>query len=153
MRRGITKFYFIKAIAASSNIPSRAELTGATDLSGAISDVEGWALENTPLDTPDMGSTFSTSIPGEDKADNSSLTFYEDKVSDTLETLLPKGVEGYVVILRKGDIIGSKSMDTFPVRVGSRAAAYTASAEPAKFKVAFSISDEPVLDAAVPAAA
>ncbi|TQE30875.1 hypothetical protein Sipo8835_23060 [Streptomyces ipomoeae] len=155
MRRGVTKFLFLKAIEAANNIPVRTELgsPNATELSAAISDIEGWALENTAIDTPDMASEFTSNIPGEDKADNSSLTFYEDKVDDTLESLLSKGVEGYIVILRKGDIAGSKSMDVFPVRVGSRAAAFTASAEPAKFKVSFAITAEPTLDAAVPAAA
>jgi hypothetical protein len=87
MRRGTTLFYFLQKIASDDNIPTRAELgaTNATNLSDTISDVEGWSLENTPIDTPDMGSTFATTIPGEDKADNSSLTFYEDKVSDTIE--------------------------------------------------------------------
>ncbi|MER6131903.1 hypothetical protein [Streptomyces sp. NPDC001815] len=155
MRRGVTRFIFCKTIQAVTNIPTRAELTGAnaTDLSPAVSDVEGFSLENTPLETPDMASTFTPNIPGEDKADGSALTLYEDKVDDTLETLLSKGVEGYIAILRKGDAPGSKSMDVFPVRVGSRSPSYTTSAEPAKFKVSFSITELPALDAAVPAAA
>ncbi|MFE5296988.1 hypothetical protein [Streptomyces sp. NPDC056632] len=62
MRRGVSKFFFLKAIAAASNIPARTELapTNATDLSPAISDIEGWALENAPIDTPDMASAFTS---------------------------------------------------------------------------------------------
>lgn len=150
MRRGVTKFFFLDKI-TSGGVPSREDLAAGTDLSAFISDVEGFALENTPIETPDMASDFTSNIPGEDKADNSSLTFYEDKVSDTIEELLSKGTEGYVVILRKGDVATSKSMDSFPVRVGSRSATYTAGAEPAKFKVSFNITDRPQLDAAVPA--
>ncbi|MFE7129333.1 hypothetical protein ACFVIM_00540 [Streptomyces sp. NPDC057638] len=153
MRRGVTKFFFLPKVTATPPVPSRTELTTATELSEAISDIEGWALENAAIDTPDMGSKFTTSIDGEDKADSSSFTFYEDQVDDSLERLLSKGVEGFVVILRKGDIPGGKSMDTFPVRVGSRSASYTAAAEPAKFKVSFVITDQPVLDSPVPAAA
>ncbi|GAA2136700.1 hypothetical protein GCM10009760_16370 [Kitasatospora kazusensis] len=156
MRRGITKIYFLKTIAAPTNIPTRAELTtgpGATDLSRLISDVEGWALENTPLETPDLGNAFASSIPGEDKAATSSLTFYEDLASETVETLLSKGTTGYVVILRKGDVPASKSLDAFPVRVASRAASYSTGTEPAKFKVVFAVTDIPTLDAAVPAPA
>ncbi|MGW2860980.1 phage tail tube protein [Streptomyces sp. NPDC001205] len=155
MRRGVTKFFFLKAIAAPSSIPVRTELGAAngTDLSPFISDVEGWALENTPIDTPDMATSFASSIPGEDKADNSSFTFYEDQTGDNVEQLLSKGTTGFVVILRKGDVAASRSMDIFPVRVGSRAATYSTGAEPAKFKVGFSITGVPVLDAAVPAAA
>ncbi|MDX3766408.1 MULTISPECIES: hypothetical protein [unclassified Streptomyces] len=151
MRRGVTKIYFLPEITAATNVPTRAELTGGTELSGAISDITGWSLGNSPIDTPDMGSTLTTSIPGEDKADASTLTFYEDKAGDTIETLLSKGEEGYVVILRKGDVPASKSMDIFPARVASRAPAYSAGSDPAKFTVTFAVSDDPTLDAAVPA--
>ncbi|MFJ4412978.1 hypothetical protein [Streptomyces sp. NPDC088925] len=151
MRRGVTKFIFLSAISGGARVPSREDLDGGADLSPFVSDVEGFALENTPIETPDMASDFTSNIPGEDKADNSSLTFYEDKASDAVETLLSKGVEGLLVILRKGDVPESKSMDSFPVRVGSRSAAYTAGAEPAKFKVSFNITDRPELDSAVPA--
>ncbi|MGW1157776.1 phage tail tube protein [Streptomyces sp. NPDC002519] len=154
MRRGVTKVYFLKTIAAAGNIPVRTELTGsnATDLSGAISDIAGWSLANSPIDTPDLGSTLTTNIPGEDKADSSTLTFYEDQAAETIETLLSKGVQGFMVILRKGDVPASKSMDVFPVRVASRAPAYSAGSDPAKFTVSFAISGTPTLDAAVPAA-
>ncbi len=151
MRRGVTKIYFLSEIAAATNVPTRQEITTGTELSGAISDIAGWSLGNSPIDTPDMGSTLTTSIPGEDKADASTLTFYEDKAGDTIETLLSKGEEGYVVILRKGDVPASKSMDIFPTRVASRAPAYSAGSDPAKFTVTFAVSDDPTLDAAVPA--
>jgi hypothetical protein len=152
MRRGITKIYWLKKIAASAMVPTRAELSGtnATELTDAISDVDGWSLTNEAIETPDMASTFSSSIPGNDKADNSSITFYEDQLSDTVETLLPKGAAGFVVFLRKGDIPGSKSMDVFPVQVASRTAQYNAGNEAAKFQAVFSIASPPVLDAAVP---
>nr|BFD90919.1 hypothetical protein KitaXyl93_22790 [Kitasatospora sp. Xyl93] len=153
MRRGITKIVFVRTIAAATNIPTRQELTAGTDLSRQVSDIEGWSLENSPIETPDLGAKFATSIPGEDKAANSSLTFYEDLSGDAIETLLSKDTVGYVCILRKGDVPQSKSLDVFPVRVGSRAPSYSAGAEAAKFKVSFSISDLPTLDAPVPAAA
>ncbi|MGW6238369.1 phage tail tube protein [Streptomyces sp. NPDC055094] len=151
MRRGVTKFLFLTTIQASTGVPGRPDLTAGTDVSAAVADVEGFALENTPLETPDMASEFTGNIPGEDKADNSSLTFYEDKEDEALEALLSKGVEGWVVILRKGDVPESKSMDVFPVRVGSRSPSYTTAAEPAKFKVSFNITSKPIQDVAVPA--
>jgi hypothetical protein len=153
MRRGITKFYFLSAVANPAAGPTRAELTAGTDLSPHISDIEGFSLENTPIETPDLASDFTSNIPGEDKADNSSLTFYEDQDADTIEALLAKGTEGFIAILRKGDVPASKSLDTFPVRVGSRSAAYTTAAEPAKFRVSFNITGKPSQDKPVPAAA
>ncbi|MQY11459.1 hypothetical protein SRB5_15770 [Streptomyces sp. RB5] len=153
MRRGVTKFFFLTTLAGLTSGPTRVELTAGTDLSAKISDVEGFALENSPIETPDMATDYTGSIPGEDKAENSALTFYEDQVDDSVETLLPKGAEGYIVILRKGDVPQSKSMDAFPVRVGSRSATYTVAAEPAKFKVSFNITAKPALDLPVPATA
>jgi len=155
MRRGVTKIYYFDKIAAATNIPTRVELTGSTDLSGAVADISGWSLANSPIDTPDLGSTLTTSIPGEDKADSSTLTFYEDQLSEKVETLLTKDVTGFIVILRKGDIQNtpaSKSMDIFPIRVASRAPSYSTASDPAKFVVTFSISGQPLLDQAIPAA-
>jgi len=153
LRRGISKIYWLKKI-NDPKWPSRTEISEPNrfDLTDAVSDIEGWALENDPIETPDMGSTFNSSIPGNDKAENSSLTFYEDRHSDAIEQHLPKGAKGYVVLLRKGDIPGSRSVDVFPVQVATRAATYSTGNEAAKFKVTFTITDEPSLDAVVPEA-
>ncbi|MBC9717808.1 hypothetical protein H9Y04_35285 [Streptomyces sp. TRM66268-LWL] len=155
MRRGITKIFWLKEVCAESKAPTRKELCApnATELTEAISDVEGWALTNEAIETPDMASTFTSSIPGEDKAEDSSFTFYEDKVSDDVEQLLPKGAKGWVVFLRKGDIPGSKSVDVFPVQVASRSAQYSTGNEAAKFQVSYTITEPPALDVAVPPAA
>ncbi|MGP8301998.1 phage tail tube protein [Streptomyces inhibens] len=153
LRRGISKIYWLKKINDPKR-PTRKEISEPNrfDLTNAVSDIEGWALENDPIETPDMGSTFNSSIPGNDKAENSSLTFYEDRHSDAIEQQLPKGAKGYVVLLRKGDIPGSRSVDVFPVQVATRAATYSTGNEAAKFKVDFTITDEPSLDRPVPEA-
>ncbi|WP_372407406.1 hypothetical protein [Streptomyces luteireticuli] len=155
MRRGITKILWLKAIAAPSHVPTRAELTApnAFDLTDTVADVDGWSLTNDSIETPDMASTFSSSIPGIDKADKSAITFYEDEQSETVEGLLSKGAFGYVVFLRKGDNPGSKSMDVFPAQVASRTALYNAGNEAAKFKVDMTVISPPALDAPVPARA
>ncbi|MDX2703623.1 hypothetical protein PV350_12220 [Streptomyces sp. PA03-6a] len=51
MRRGATKIYFL------ADIPRRrtcrpARRSPPVDLCGAISDVAGWSLGNSPIDTP-----------------------------------------------------------------------------------------------------
>ncbi|MGW4596645.1 phage tail tube protein [Streptomyces sp. NPDC004457] len=151
LRRGISKILWAKDL-ADPKYPSRHEINSAFGLTDAVSDIEGWALQNDPIETPDMGSTFNSSIPGNDKADNSSLTFYEDRFSDAIEQQLPKGAKGYVILLRKGDLPGSRSVDVFPVQVATRAATYSTGNEAAKFKVDFTITDEPSLDRPVPQA-
>lgn len=151
VRRGISRFYFLPIVAAINKIPTRAELTAGTDLSDYIADVAGWGVENAAVATPDMGSTFESSIPGTDSAPDSSFTFYEDLDVTTIEDLLPKGTNGFVVILRKGDKPTSESMDTFPVRVATRMTEYSAGNDPARFTVRFTITEPPALDATVPA--
>ncbi|MBT2366173.1 hypothetical protein J7E88_12855 [Streptomyces sp. ISL-10] len=151
LRRGISKILWVPDL-NDPKYPSRREITSAFAVTDAVSDIEGWALENDPIETPDMGSTFNSSIPGNDKAENSSLTFYEDRFSDAIEQQLPKGAKGYVVLLRKGDLPGSRSVDVFPTQVATRAATYSTGNEAAKFKVDFTIIDEPSLDRPVPQA-
>ncbi|MFD7499557.1 hypothetical protein [Streptomyces sp. NPDC059850] len=151
LRRGISKILWSKDL-KDPKYPSRQEINNAFGLTDAVSDIEGWALENDPIETPDMGSSFNSSIPGNDKAENSSLTFYEDRHSDEIEQQLPKGAKGYVILLRKGDLPGSRSVDVFPVQVATRAATYSTGNEAAKFKADFTIIDEPSLDRPVPQA-
>lgn len=151
-RQGVTKIFFADTVAAATYIPTRVEITGATNLTKQISAIEGFALENQEIETPDLESTFTSKIPGNDQAADSSLTFYEDDTTSTLEEALAKGTTGFVIILRKGDVPASKSMDVYPVRVASKSAAITVDNESAKFTVRFSITDTPALDAAVPAA-
>ena len=152
IRRGVSKFYFVPVI-ADKFVPTRIEIDAGTDLTPDIADVSGWMLENSSAATPDMASTFESSIPGLDSAADSSLTLYEDELEEIIETLLPKGTPGNVLIMRKGDKPLSKSMDVFPIRVGSKGSEYSAGNDPARLVVTFAITEEPALDVAVPAAA
>ncbi|MFD6149367.1 hypothetical protein [Streptomyces sp. NPDC060243] len=151
MRRGTSKFYFLETIAAESMIPTRAELVAGTEFSEYIAAMDGWTVSNNEIETPDMEDTYDSTIPGSDKADTSTFTFYEDEEEAELEEVFAKGTRGYVVILRKGDVPTSKGLDSFPIRVASQAPQYTADNEAAKFVVTCSITDRPVQGAAVPA--
>jgi DNA polymerase III sliding clamp (beta) subunit (PCNA family) len=149
-RKGVTKILFAETIASATYMPTAAELTGATDYTKQIAAVDGFSLENQEIETPDMASTFVSKIPGDDSAADSSLTFYEDDVTDTIETDLAKGTTGFVIICRKGKAPSTKGMDVYPVRVASNSAAITADNEAAKIQVKFSITDRPLFNATVP---
>jgi len=159
VRRGVSKFYFLPSVADLAAGPTRIELDAGADLTPEIADVAGWMLENASAATPDMSSTFEKSIPGLDSAADSSFTFYEpEDVPEgdgdvDVDVLLVKGTEGFVVILRRGDKPASPSMDTFPTRVKSKGAEYSATNDPARTVASFSITEEPSLDKPVPAAA
>lgn len=152
MRRGTSRFFFVPTIAADSMIPTRSELSAGTEFSAYIAAMDGWTVANQEIDTPDMADTYDSTIPGSDKADSSSFTFYEDETDADLEAIFAKGTVGYVVILRKGDIPGNNSMDVFPIRVASQSPQYTADNEAAKFMATCSITSRPLQGAAVPAA-
>lgn len=150
-RKGVTKILFADTIASTSYQPTLAEVTGATDYTKKIAAVDGFSLENQEIETPDMDSTFVSKIPGDDSASDSSLTFYEDDTTDTLETELAKGTVGFILICRKGKAASTKGMDVYPVRVASNSAQITADNEAAKIMVRFSITDRPLLNATIPA--
>ncbi|WP_329131549.1 hypothetical protein OG552_10495 [Streptomyces sp. NBC_01476] len=153
-RKGTTKILFTDTIAAAATtmLPTRVELTGATKLTPSIAAIDGFSVENQQIDTPTMEATFDAKIPGSDQASDSTITFYEDDTDNDIETTLAKGSEGFVIILRKGDVPASTSMDIYPVRVASISPQYTTDNEAAKFAVMFSITEPPVIGAAVPAA-
>lgn len=151
-RKTLTRIYFLPTIAATTLIPTDAEITAGTDYTDQINAIDGWSLENTPIDTPDMGSTFVSKIGGDDSAADSSLTFYEDSSLDEIETDLAKGTSGFVVMFSKGKTAGNKGMDVFPVTVVSNSKAYTADNEAAKITVQFTVTDRPVFNQVVPTA-
>lgn len=149
-RKGTTKILWVDTIADPTYMPTATELSGATDYTKQIAAVDGFSIENQEIETPDMASTFVAKIPGDDSAADSSLTFYEDDTTDTIETDLAKGTVGYVIICRKGKTPGAKGMDVFPVRIASNSPTITADNEAAKITVKCSIIDRPLLNATVP---
>ncbi|MEU6016968.1 hypothetical protein ABZ826_23835 [Streptomyces sp. NPDC047515] len=150
-RKGVTRILFAETIAAADYTPTLVEVTGATDYTKQIAAVDGFSIENQEIETPDMDSTFVSKIPGDDSAADSSLTFWEDDTTDTIETDLAKGTTGFVIICRKGKAASSKGMDVYPVRVASNSSTVTADNEGAKLMVKFSITDRPLINATVPA--
>ena len=147
MRRGITRFYFVPTIASGSLVPTAAEVNAGTRLDTQINEVSGFSFGNNPINAPDMSSAFVSQVAGEDTTDESSLTFYEDTVSNPISTTLAKGTLGYIVIFKAGTAgatpaAGDKA-DVWPCQVASNAAQYTADNETAKFMVKFTITLPP----------
>ncbi|MFJ6608234.1 phage tail tube protein [Streptomyces lydicus] len=150
-RKELTRIKFLPTVTSTSLLPTRAEITAGTDYTDQITGIDGWSIENQPIETPDMGSTFVSKIGGDDQAADSSLTFYEDSTLDDIETDLAKGTTGYIAIFSKGDIASAKGLDVFPVTVVSNTKAYSTDNEAAKITVQFTITDRPALNQTVPA--
>jgi hypothetical protein len=149
-RKGTTKIYYLPTIAATTLIPTTTEITAGTDWTPFIHSIDGFSLENQPIETPDMASTFVSKIDGDDSAADSSLGFYEDSVTDNVETDLAKGTVGYVVIFSKGKTTGNKGMDVFPIKVASNSKSYSTDNEAAKVTVQFVITERPAFNLTVP---
>lgn len=150
IRRGVSKILFAADV-ANINAVTRAELDAAFDLTPFIREVTGWQLESNSVATPDLGSSFESSIPGTDSAADSSLGFYEDLDTEEIEAMLQKDTEGKVIIMRKGDKPGSASMDVHPTRVASKSADIGMGNDPAGFMAKFNITEEPSQDQVIPA--
>ena len=146
MRKGTTKIWFAPTV-TNPAAPTVAQITAGTRLDTALSEISGFTFSNSPIDTPDMSSTFVAKIQGEDTVEDSSMTFYEDTTSNPIMTALSKGANGYVVIFYAGlagaaPAAGDKC-EVWPVTVSSNARQYTANNEAAKFQVSFANTAAP----------
>jgi hypothetical protein len=136
---------------ANPAAPTRAELNAGTDLSPALSDSSGWEVSSDNVESPHMDTTFTASIPGRTKAEDSSLTLTCDVDGDDVRGLLPRGTNGFVVWLDGGDVV-DRRMSCFPVRVSSLGMVRDVKGDaPATVVVNFAITSEPQEYITIPA--
>lgn len=148
-RRGKSKVLFVPTIVTKA-APSRAELTAGTPLTPQVADMADFQFSNSPIATPDMDSTFTTTIPGEDTTGTPTLTFYDDDAASTIRTALAKGTKGYIVLLPYGDV-PTKRAEVWPVESTGVNDEWSAGNDPARYAVAFGVTGVPAQNAVVPA--
>ena len=147
MRKGVTKVYFIPTIAGIAAM-TVAESGAGTELGPQLAEVSGFSFTNNPISTPDMDNQFVAQVTGEDTAEQSSLTLYEDSAgADTIQTALAKGTAGFVVFYYAG-IAGATpavldEYEAWPVTVSSAPRMYSAGNETAQYRVDFAITAVP----------
>lgn len=147
-RRGVTKIYYLPAV-ANTAAPTSGEIAAGVDLSPKLSAITGFSLANTPIMTPDLVSTFDSQIPGVDAAANSTLEFYSDDTSDTTKTTLAKNTAGFLLFAMRGTGTG-KPAETWPIKVTSNAEQYSLANDAAKYICGFSITSVPIQNAVLP---
>lgn len=147
---GTTRYLWVPTIAAATNIPTRTEIDAGTDLSTDLAEVSGFTVSSDLIDTPDINKRFTARIAGRITAEDSSLTFYEDRVGDDVRALLPRDEEGFIVRMGGGDVAASL-MDIFPVTVSSQSKQEGTDDEAARITIEFAITSEPVENEAIPA--
>lgn len=158
VRRGTALYKWLSAVADPEAGPTRAELAAGIDCTADIAGITGFSVSSTTIPTPDMGSRWESSIPGNLQSQDSSLRFYDDLDSDELDTTFTRDQEGFIVIMRKGDAVAGagatpKPMETWPARVSSFAPSHSVDMTAADLTVSFSITSEPFTEQIVPAAA
>lgn len=154
MRKGTTRIWWVPTIANVNLIPTAAEVNAGTELTDQIAEINGFNFANSPIETPDMGSSFVSKIPGEDTVGDSDMSFYEDKTSNPIKTALSKGTSGYVVIFFAGTagagaVAAGDDADVWPAIVASNSRLYTAGNEAAKYQVVFTLTREPANDVTI----
>lgn len=147
-----TVVHFLPTIAAATLIPTRAEVTAGTDLTGEISDVSGFSVTGNDIDAPDLKSEFVGKVPGRTMSEDSTLTFYASENSVDVRTILTYKLIGFIVLMHGGDV-QTRKMDVYPVRVRSVGKTISVSDSLATIVVGFSVTREPALNVAVPVAA
>lgn len=147
--RGTTAIIFAESVSSISAI-TRSEINAGIDLSEEVQATEGWTINATDIPTPNIGSVFTGSIPGPTAAEESALIMYADIGGEDVRTLMPRGTNGYIIIMWGGDVTG-RPADVFPVRVASLGKSATTEEEAATVRVRFSITSEPAEDVEIPA--
>jgi hypothetical protein len=148
-RRGVSGAVFAPSV-ASLTAPTREELDAGVLLTGSIADIQGFMLENSPIATPALDTTFDEQINGPDQASDSALIFYDDDESETVRNGLAKGTDGFLVLLPYGDVEGKRA-EVWPARSTGVNDEWDMGAVAARFKVGFAITSVPEQDSVVPA--
>lgn len=153
-RRGKSKVLFTPTVAgysatAGTGSPTRAEITAGTPLTPQVAEVTGFQFSNSPIATPDLNSTFTSTIAGEDTAADSGFTFYDDDAATTIRTALAKGTKGFILMFPYGDV-ATKRCEVWPVESTGVADEWSAGNDPARFAVSFGITSPPSLNGTIP---
>lgn len=144
----VTKIVYVSAL-ANKSAPTRSEINGGKEMSGQVSEVNGFGTTGNLIDAPDYGTTFTSKIPGPTEAPDSSLKLYQSRDTNDIRRLLPRGTTGYIIIMWGGDV-PTQLMDVFPVTVSAVTKSIPNNAA-ADVTIAFAITSEPAEDVVIPA--
>ena len=152
-RRGKSELFFCPAV-ADLTAPTAAEITAGVPLTPGVQAISGFQLENAPIATPDLETTFDSQIDGPDTTATSTITFYDDDVTDPatdpIRVGLAKGTDGFVVMCPYGNVTGKRA-EVWPARSTGVNDTWDLGATAALYVVGFAITGEPEQNAALTA--
>lgn len=138
---------FATSIASATLVPTAAEVTASTNVTGLLISINASSQGNT-VPTPSLDTLFETSVPGTSNA-TFSADFYRDTTADTAWNLLPRGTAGFFIISRFGGAgalnkpIASDVVEVWPVTVTSRTNSNMTSNQVLTFTLTCSVNKEP----------
>lgn len=147
-RKGLSKINFVPTVAVLT-APTIAEINAGTVLDTQMSEMSGFQFKNSVIKTPDLSTTFVSQIPGEDEADDSSMTFYDDTTApNPIRVALVKGAAGFIVLMPYGKV-ATKRAEVWPATSTGFNDEWTTANEAAKAMAQFSITATPVQNAVI----
>ncbi len=150
-RRGKTQVLWLPTIASGTLAPTSAEIAAGSDLTQLLHDVKGFSFANKGIPVPNMASSFTGSIPGEDTAADSTLGFYLQKTTNPLRATLAKGTAGFVVLCdyKIGAIVAADKVDVWNSTVAAIPKQYSLGNDPALWDCEMTHGAVPGIDLAV----
>lgn len=146
-RKGLSKISFVPTIAVLAT-PTMAEITAGTVLDTQMAEMTGFTFANSVIKTPDLSTTFVSQIPGEDEADDSGFTFYDDDAAELIRDALVKGADGFIVLMPYGQT-ATKRCEVWPVTSTGFNDVWTVANEAAKAMAQMSITAPPNQNATI----
>jgi len=146
-RRGKSLIKFLPAVAGTS--PTGPEFAAGTDLSPQIGGIGGFQLQNNPIETPDLATSFTSQINGPDTTDASTLTIYDDDSASTIRNLLAKGTVGVIVLEPYGHVSG-KRCEVWRVTSTGVNDQWSLDATAAQFMVGLAVNSVPTQAGTIP---
>lgn len=141
-RRGTSKVHWK---AGTDTVPPDVDtaMASAVELTNDIAEISGFALTSGTIATPDLGSRYTKTIPGEDTTADSSFTMYDtDAASNPIRDALTKGAIGYITLLPYGAGVGKRA-EVWTVQVTGVNDQWTVANEPARYVVSFAVLQVP----------
>jgi len=147
----ISKVIFMTAVADYKAGATRSELDAGKDLTDEIAEISGFNTTSGTIDTPDLGSRFTSKIGGRITVDDSSITFYASQDGKDVRTVLPRGTKGFLAFMDGGDV-PTQPYDLMPAEVTNLGKVRATGDNAFQLTVGFAITGVPAEDLDIPAA-
>lgn len=149
-RKAVSRVFFCATLSSQTAPSIATELTTSNEITAPIAEMSGFQFSNNPINTPDLSTLFVSQIPGEDTAEDSSITFYDDDTTTTLRTSQAKGNAGFIVLCPYGRT-AAKRCEVWPVKSTGYNDEWTTGNEAAKARVQYAVTAVPNQSATIAA--